>query len=101
VILYCAIARFAIAAGNNPLVRVTRPLVQRSFVNRMVPSPNLFAEIGCRDADGNGVINFDDYARIDNSFNNRLIGYSNGDFNYNGVINFDDYALIDLAFNTQ
>jgi hypothetical protein len=53
------------------------------------------------DADGNGVINFDDYARIDNGFNNNLIGYANGDFNYDGVINFDDYALIDLAFNTQ
>ena len=53
------------------------------------------------DADGNGVVNFDDYARIDNGFNNNLTGYSNGDFNYDGVINFDDYALIDLAFNTQ
>jgi hypothetical protein len=53
------------------------------------------------DADNNGVVNFDDYARIDNGFNNNLIGYANGDFNYDGVINFDDYALIDLAFNTQ
>jgi hypothetical protein len=53
------------------------------------------------DADHNGVINFDDYARIDNGFNNHLVGFSNGDFNYDGVVNFDDYALIDLAFNSQ
>ncbi|CAN5342623.1 hypothetical protein BH09PLA1_BH09PLA1_00580 [soil metagenome] len=53
------------------------------------------------DADHNGVVNFDDYAHIDNGFNNGLIGFSNGDFNYDGVINFDDYSLIDFAFNSQ
>jgi hypothetical protein len=53
------------------------------------------------DADLNGQINFDDYARIDNGFNNSLAGWSNGDFDGNGAINFDDYALIDLAFNSQ
>jgi hypothetical protein len=47
------------------------------------------------------VINFDDYARIDNGFNNAFTGFSNGDFNYDGVVNFDDYALIDFAFNNQ
>ena len=53
------------------------------------------------DTDLNGVVNFDDYARIDAGFNNNRSGWFNGDFDYNGVINFDDYALIDLAFNTQ
>ena len=53
------------------------------------------------DTDLNGVVNFDDYARIDSGFNNGRTGWINGDFDYNGVINFDDYALIDLAFNTQ
>jgi hypothetical protein len=53
------------------------------------------------DTDGNGIINFDDYARIDAGFNQGLTGFSNGDFNYDGVVNFDDYALIDLAFNQQ
>jgi hypothetical protein len=53
------------------------------------------------DADHNGVINFDDYARIDLGFNTGLTGFGNGDFNYDGVINFDDYAIIDNAFNTQ
>ena len=53
------------------------------------------------DADGNGVINFDDYARIDNGYNNAFTGFSNGDFNYDGIVNFDDYALIDFAFNSQ
>jgi len=46
-------------------------------------------------------VNFDDYVRTDNGFNNHLSGWLNGDFDGNGQVNFDDYVLIDLAFNTQ
>jgi hypothetical protein len=53
------------------------------------------------DADFNGKVNFDDYVRTDNGFNNHRTGWLNGDFNGNGTVNFDDYVLIDLAFNTQ
>jgi hypothetical protein len=53
------------------------------------------------DADFNGRVNFDDYVRTDNGFNNQLSGWVNGDFDGNGAVNFDDYVLIDLAFNTQ
>jgi T5SS/PEP-CTERM-associated repeat protein len=53
------------------------------------------------DTDFNGKVNFDDYVRIDNGFNNHLTGWLNGDFDGNGNVNFDDYVLIDLAFNTQ
>jgi hypothetical protein len=53
------------------------------------------------DTDFNGKVNFDDYVRIDNGFNNHLSGWVNGDFDYNGVVNFDDYVLIDFAFNNQ
>jgi hypothetical protein len=53
------------------------------------------------DADLNRSVDFDDYSRIDNGFNNHLAGWSNGDFDGNGVIDFDDYSLIDQAFNTQ
>jgi autotransporter-associated beta strand protein len=53
------------------------------------------------DADFNGKVNFDDYVRTDNGFNNHLSGWLNGDFDGNGTVNFDDYVLIDLAFNTQ
>jgi hypothetical protein len=53
------------------------------------------------DTDFNGRVNFDDYVRTDNGFNNHLSGWLNGDFDYNGQVNFDDYVLIDLAFNTQ
>jgi T5SS/PEP-CTERM-associated repeat protein len=53
------------------------------------------------DTDFNGLVNFDDYVRIDNGFNNHLSGWLNGDFDLNDVVNFDDYVLIDLAFNTQ
>ena len=51
------------------------------------------------DADLNGVVNFDDYARTDNGFLNNRTGWVNGDYDYNNLINFDDYSLIDLAFN--
>jgi hypothetical protein len=53
------------------------------------------------DTDFNGHVNFDDYLRTDNGFNNHLSGWLNGDFDLNGTVNFDDYVLIDLAFNTQ
>ena len=53
------------------------------------------------DADFNGKVNFDDYVRTDNGFNNHMSGWMNGDFDGNGQVNFDDYVLIDLAFNTQ
>jgi hypothetical protein len=53
------------------------------------------------DTDFNGVVNFDDYVRTDNGFNNHLSGWMNGDFDGNGQVNFDDYVLIDIAFNTQ
>jgi hypothetical protein len=53
------------------------------------------------DVNLNGVVNFDDYVRIDIGFNTGLSGWANGDFNYSGSVNFDDYVLIDIAFNTQ
>jgi len=53
------------------------------------------------DTDFNGAVNFDDYSRTDNGFNQGRSGWNNGDLDGNGVVNFDDYSLIDLAFNTQ
>ena len=53
------------------------------------------------DSDFSGVVDFDDYVRIDNGFNTGLSGWFNGDFDFSGVIDFDDYVLIDLGFNTQ
>ena len=53
------------------------------------------------DTDFNGVVDFDDYVRIDNGFNTGATGWLNGDFDFSGVIDFDDYVLIDLGFNTQ
>ncbi|MBC7783621.1 MAG: hypothetical protein H7144_07255, partial [Burkholderiales bacterium] len=53
------------------------------------------------DADFNGVVDFDDYSRIDAGFNNNRTGWLNGDVDGNGIVDFDDYSLIDQAFNTQ
>jgi hypothetical protein len=46
-------------------------------------------------------VNFDDYVKVDNGFNNHLSGWANGDADGDGAVDFDDYVLIDLAFNTQ
>ncbi|MBC8108851.1 MAG: PQQ-dependent sugar dehydrogenase [Anaerolineae bacterium] len=53
------------------------------------------------DTDFNGVVDFDDYSRIDSGFTNNRTGWLNGDVDGNGVIDFDDYSLIDQAFHTQ
>ncbi|MBC8108187.1 MAG: hypothetical protein H7Z14_16495 [Anaerolineae bacterium] len=53
------------------------------------------------DVDFNGVVDFDDYSRIDAGFNNNRTGWLNGDVDGNGIVDFDDYSLIDQAFNTQ
>jgi hypothetical protein len=53
------------------------------------------------DTDFNGKVNFDDYVKADNGFNNHLSGWANGDADGDGAVDFDDYVLIDLAFNTQ
>ncbi|HEV8293256.1 MAG TPA: hypothetical protein VGP94_15075, partial [Tepidisphaeraceae bacterium] len=54
--------------------------------------------------DGNldGIINADDFARIDTGFATHTSGYRNGDSNYSGgPPNADDYFLIDKAFIDQ
>ncbi|MBC8108633.1 MAG: hypothetical protein H7Z14_18765, partial [Anaerolineae bacterium] len=53
------------------------------------------------DVDFNGVVDFDDYSRIDAGFNGNKTGWLNGDVDDNGTVDFDDYSLIDQAFNTQ
>ncbi|MBC8105215.1 MAG: matrixin family metalloprotease [Anaerolineae bacterium] len=53
------------------------------------------------DTDLNGVVDFDDYSRIDAGFNGDKTGWFNGDVDGNGIVDFDDYSIIDLAFNTQ
>jgi hypothetical protein len=75
-------------------------MLMRYFINSP-QTQGWFLKYKQGDADTNGVINFDDYARIDDGFNNHRTGWANGDFNDDNVVNFDDYALIDLAFNMQ
>jgi len=53
------------------------------------------------DANLDGVVNADDYFRIDTGFITQKRGWYNGDFNHDGVVNADDYFLIDRAFLGQ
>ncbi|HZZ43320.1 MAG TPA: dockerin type I repeat-containing protein [Tepidisphaeraceae bacterium] len=50
------------------------------------------------DANGDGVVNADDYALIDRGFAADLTGFTNGDFNSDGVIDMNDYLIIDTAY---
>jgi len=53
------------------------------------------------DVNLDGVVNADDYFRIDSGFIMEATGYANGDLNYDGVVNADDYFLVDSAFLGQ
>jgi hypothetical protein len=54
------------------------------------------------DTDLNGVVDFDDYARIDAAFlGTGTGGWFEADSDYSDSIDFDDYALIDAAFLLQ
>jgi hypothetical protein len=53
------------------------------------------------DANLDGVINVDDYGRIDFNVNLGTSGWFNGDFNYDGKINVDDYGIIDFNVGIQ
>jgi hypothetical protein len=53
------------------------------------------------DTDFNGVVDFDDYARIDIGFLSGASGWLWGDSDLGGSVDFDDYANIDNAFLTQ
>ncbi len=53
------------------------------------------------DANLDGVVNADDYFRIDSGFITQTGDYANGDFNYDNTIDADDYFLIDSAFIAQ
>ncbi|MBX4210689.1 hypothetical protein KW783_01830 [Candidatus Parcubacteria bacterium] len=50
------------------------------------------------DADLDGDIDNDDYARIDHGYANHVAGFQNGDFDLSGRIDADDYFLIHRAF---
>jgi len=52
------------------------------------------------DTDFNGKVNFDDYVRTDNGFNNPLTGSQIGDVDGNGVVNFDDYVAANPALGS-
>lgn len=55
------------------------------------------------DATGDGLVDADDYFRIDSGFLNQPANptYGQGNFNYDTVIDADDYFLIDSAFLGQ
>ena len=53
------------------------------------------------DANLNGLVNGDDYFKIDTGYSAHWTGFENGDFDYNGVINADDYFLIDQTYASQ
>ncbi len=55
------------------------------------------------DANLNGMIDADDFFRIDSHVGQSAgaFGFSNGDFNYDGLVNGDDYFVLDSNYNAQ
>ncbi len=53
------------------------------------------------DANLTGLINGDDYFRIDSNTNTVGGGWYNGDFNHTGYLNGDDYFIIDGNITRQ
>lgn len=90
--------------GTHPSAPQGRKKVADALLRYFINTPHTkdwFLQFKQGDADTNGIIDFDDYSRIDNGFNNHLTGWTNGDFDANGIVDFDDYALIDSNFNLQ
>ena len=102
----------SLAARNNPVHNTTLGILSGAEFTSVGGGGSFFGEPYAAtdtlvrytfygDTDFNGVVNFDDYGRIDAGFNLGRTGWLNGDFDLNGHVNFDDYSLMDLAFNTQ
>ena len=75
-----------------------------SFEGQAVDANDLIAKYTYNgDANLDGIINADDYFRIDQGFLTQPANpsYRQGDFNYDGRVNADDYFLIDYAFLAQ
>ena len=100
------------AAADNPLTGVAVIRNDRgdgtrifdTFAGRAVDANAVLLRYTYNgDANLDGVINSDDYFRIDSGFLAQPAspGYRDGDFNYDGSINSDDYFLIDSAFLGQ
>lgn len=53
------------------------------------------------DANADGMINADDYTRLDRGYQLQLTGWSNGDFNHDNTVTTADYLLIDRVFVQQ
>jgi hypothetical protein len=51
------------------------------------------------DADLNGIIDGDDFARIDSGFSASGTDYADGDFDYSGRVDADDYFIVDANYN--
>jgi hypothetical protein len=61
----------------------------------------LFKPTWYGDANLNGVVDPDDYVRLDRGMAKGLTGWFNGDFNYDNLIDSADYALIDRVYIQQ
>jgi hypothetical protein len=87
---------------NNEIVEgEARPIFSRFSGEDTVLNDVLVKYTYNGDANLDGVIDADDYFRIDRGFLNTMQGWVNGDFNYDNTIDADDYFLIDSAFLGQ
>lgn len=86
---------FSSTADADPLLRLALGYVQ---IN---PAALLVRTTYFGDANLDGKVNADDFARIDRGFAKHLTNWSDGDFNYDGQVSAADYLLIDRVYFQQ
>jgi hypothetical protein len=92
------------AAAGTPhrtLAAVANPGLSSFAGEEVGPHDVLIKYTWTGDMNIDGVVNADDYFRIDSGFLAGASGFANGDLNYDIRINADDYFLIDSSFLAQ
>jgi hypothetical protein len=88
----------ALSTPNTTLAVIPNPGLAQFSGQPVGPHDILIAHTWNGDANLDGVVDADDYFRIDNGLLSGKRGFANGDFNYDATIDADDYFLIDNAY---
>jgi hypothetical protein len=92
-------------AASNSLAGVAVSINDLGGGQRIRPDLDVYAVIAKATWDGDlnldGVVNLNDYFRMDSGYLAGAKGYTNGDINYDGAINLNDYFLMDAAYLGQ
>jgi autotransporter-associated beta strand protein len=95
------------AAGTSPLYGTSGGIASTFGGATPVDGDILVKYTYYGDTNLSGVVDGNDYSRIDSTYlseqstHSNISGWYNGDFNYDGVVDGSDYTLMDNAYNSQ